>query len=107
MVRDWIRLGEGIMRRIVIAAALLVEMATGLKAQADTASGNHFLPVCRVARDEKAFDSSSTAFGTGHCVGAVRSLMYVGAVLPPDSRFCIPKDTTTGQGVHVVVLFME
>jgi hypothetical protein len=65
-------------------------------------SGNKMLVSCRSIRD-----GNGSGLPGGVCIGVVRTALAVGALLPPDLKFCAPKGTTTDQGNRVLVKYME
>jgi hypothetical protein len=77
-----------------VATALLM-VALGLQSAASHAQApdkpdatvNAYLPGCRAFLE----DADSVGLeGAGLCSGAVDALLYIGELLPPDYRFCVP-----------------
>jgi hypothetical protein len=74
-------------------------MGSQAYADPDLQSANYQMPACR----KYAMEDYSSAFESGHCVGSIDALMSVSPVL----GFCLPPTATTGQGVRVVVHYID
>ena len=80
---------------ITLALSMPAAAASGL-------TGNQVLPYCGLV-DSNSIRNSDEGVGVGACLGVVSTLMSLGSLLPPKGRFCPPKDSTTAQGVSIVV----
>jgi hypothetical protein len=78
----------------VALAALLVLQASAGRAQAldkPDPTVRAWLPGCRAFLEHPESGGSESA---GLCAGAVDALLYIGEVLEPDYRFCVPLRTS-------------
>jgi hypothetical protein len=74
---------------IALAALLVLQASTG-RAQAldkPEPSVRAWLPGCKMFLEHPESGGSEAA---GLCAGAVDALLYIGEVLEPDYRFCVP-----------------
>jgi hypothetical protein len=77
---------------IALAALLVLQASTG-RAQAldkPEPSVRAWLPGCKMFLEHPESGGSEAA---GLCAGAVDALLYIGEVLEPDYRFCVPLRT--------------
>jgi hypothetical protein len=88
-------------------AALLVLQASAGRAQAldkPDPSVKAWLPGCRVFLEHPESVGSEAA---GLCAGAVDALLYVGEVLEPGYRFCVPLRTPRQEIISTIVANVE
>jgi Ssp1 endopeptidase immunity protein Rap1a len=98
---------EGRMARTIAKIwvfGLLVVVITPAGAQEqDFDSANFMLPQCK--RFLALAGTAKTSFAEGVCAGSITAFAFVGRSL--NNGFCLPKDATNGQMVHVVVAYIE
>ena len=88
-------------------AALLVLQASAGRAQAldkPDPSVRTWLPGCRVFLEHPDSVGSEAA---GQCAGAVDALLYIGEVLEPDYRFCVPLRIPRQEIISTIVANIE
>ena len=88
-------------------AALLVLQAAPSHAQAldkPDPSVRAWLPGCRAFLENTEIRGSE---GAGQCAGAVDALLYIGEVLPPDYRYCVPLRTPRGEIIATILEDIE
>ncbi len=91
-----------------VAAALALALLLVLQAQAGRAQAvdkpdpavRAWLPGCQVFL---AHPESVGSEAAGQCAGAVDALLYIGEVLEPDYRFCVPLRLSRQEIVSVIV----
>ena len=83
-------------------AVAAITLALSMPAAASGLTCNQVLPYCGLV-DIKNKRNYHVGVGVGACLGVVSTLMSLGSLLPPKGRFCPPKDSTTAQGVSIVV----
>lgn len=91
----------------IALAMLLVLQATSGRAQAldkPDPSVRAWLPGCRFFLEHPESVGSEAA---GQCAGAVDALLYIGEVLEPDYRFCVPLRLSRHEIVSAVVRDIE
>ena len=91
----------------IALAVLLVLQATAGRAQAldkPEPSVRAWLPGCRVFLEHPESVGSEAA---GQCAGAVDALLYIGEVLEPDYRFCVPLRVSRQEIVSAIVKDIE
>jgi hypothetical protein len=84
-------------------AALLVLQAAAGRAQAldkPDPAVRSWLPGCRAFLEHPDSVGSEAA---GQCAGAVDALLYVGEVLEPDYRFCVPLRVSRQEVISTIV----
>jgi hypothetical protein len=87
-----------ILSMVVALGASIVRTAT---AQSDASSANSIAPGCRAFL---ARDVSSNLMAEGYCLGMVEAYL----TMPPGTGgWCLPKGVTIGQGIRVVVSFID
>jgi hypothetical protein len=91
---------------IGLAAVLVLQASVG-RAQAldkPDPSVKAWLPGCRVFLEHPESVGSEAA---GLCAGAVDALLYIGEVLEPDYRFCVPLRTPRQEIISTIVANVE
>ena len=91
----------------VALVALLVLQATAGRAQAldkPEPAVRAWLPGCKAFLEQPESGGSEAA---GLCAGAVDALLYVGEVLEPDYRFCVPLRTPRQEIISTIVADIE
>jgi Ssp1 endopeptidase immunity protein Rap1a len=83
---------------IAIAVAILLALTVPASAE-DLNSANYMLPGCKGILDPE----STATWRQGRCAGFIDGLVH--GVRGKD--FCLPKGVTSGQGVAVVVKYIE
>jgi len=89
-----------------LAALLLLQAAAG-RAQAPDKPDpavRAWLPGCRVFLEHPESAGSEAA---GLCAGAIDALLYIGEVLEPDYRFCVPLPTPRREIISTIVANVE
>ena len=61
------------------------------------------MPGCRDAGRSSSTSSSIASEGAGQCAGAVDALLYIGEVLPPDYRYCVPLRTPRREVISGII----
>lgn len=72
----------------------------------DDASGNYHLPYCRQSEKLTKTDPE-TLITAGLCQGVVDAFLLAGSRLAPEYRYCVPQRANLGQGVRVVIKYLE
>ena len=88
-------------------ALLVVLQASAGRAQAldkPDPAVRAWLPGCRTFLEHPESVGSEAA---GQCAGAVDALLYIGEVLEPDYRFCVPLRTSRQEIVSTIVTNIE
>lgn len=97
---------QHVVATVVLAVLLVLQVSTG-RAQAldkpDPAVST-WLPGCRAFLEHPESGGSETA---GLCAGAVDALLYIGEVLEPDYRFCVPLRTSRQEIISTIVMNVE
>ena len=91
----------------IALAALLVLQALPSRAQAldkPDPSVRAWLPGCRAFVEHPELGGSEAA---GLCAGAVDALLYIGEVLEPDYRFCVPLRTLRQEIISTILEDIE
>jgi hypothetical protein len=91
----------------IALVVLLVLHATSGRAQAldkPDPSVRAWLPGCRIFLEHPESVASEAA---GQCAGAVDALLYIGEVLQPDYRFCVPISLSRHEIVSAIVKGIE
>ncbi|GEP55714.1 hypothetical protein [Reyranella soli] len=91
----------------IALALLLVLQASAGRAQAldkPDPSVRSWLPGCRVFLEHPESVGSEAA---GQCAGAVDALLYIGEVLEPDYRFCVPLRVPRQEIISTIVANIE
>jgi hypothetical protein len=91
----------------VALAALLVLQASAGRAQAldkPEPSVRAWLPGCKVFLEHPESVGTEAA---GLCAGALDALLYIGEVLEPDYRFCVPLPTPRQEILSTIVANVE
>ena len=91
----------------VALAALLAVQASAGRAKAlgkPDPAVRAWLPGCRAFLEHPESLGSEAA---GLCAGAIDALLYVGEVLEPDYRFCVPLRTPRQQIISTIVMNVE
>ena len=91
----------------IALAALIVLQAAPSRAQAldkPDPSVRAWLPGCRAFLEHPESGGSEAA---GLCAGAVDALLYIGEVLEPDYRFCVPLRTPRQEIISTIVMNVE
>jgi hypothetical protein len=91
----------------VALAALLVLQASAGRAQAldkPEPSVRAWLPGCKVFLEHPESVGTEAA---GLCAGALDALLYIGEVLEPDYRFCVPLPTPRQETLSTIVANVE
>jgi hypothetical protein len=91
----------------IALAALIVLQAAPSRAQAldkPDPSVRAWLPGCRAFLEHPESGGSEAA---GLCAGAVDALLYIGEVLEPDYRFCVPLRTPRQQIISTILEDIE
>jgi hypothetical protein len=86
------------MKASVLGAGLLLLALTGEAVGAEITSANEVMPGCRALI---AHSDESTDYWQGYCSGAVAAIVRV------DPGNCPPKGSTVGQGVRVVIKYID
>ncbi|ATR84458.1 hypothetical protein CS390_18970 [Pseudomonas sp. HLS-6] len=80
----------------------------------DTGDGNQLLKDCKTnirLMNGSHFQQSDDGIGVGSCVGLVEGVMktmaYLNTALEKDLRVCWPDNITNGQGIRIVVKYLE
>jgi hypothetical protein len=100
------------MKGLHVAAALALALLLVLQAHAGRAqvldkpdpAVRAWLPGCRIFLEHPEAVGSEAA---GQCAGAVDALLYIGEVLEPDYRFCVPLRLSRQEIVSVIVKDIE
>jgi hypothetical protein len=97
------------MRLIATTAfvALLGLQATAIHAQPldkPDPAVRAWLPGCRAFLEHP---ESMGPDGLGQCAGAVDALLYIGELLPPDYRYCVPLRTARREIISAIVEDVE
>lgn len=94
-----------------IGAVVLVGALASGAVMAKARDGNELLSQCQTAIRANPNVDPSEALDAGLCLGlvqGVRQTMEIYAeVLPKEERTCIPDGMTNGQGMRVVVKYLE
>jgi hypothetical protein len=91
----------------IVLAALIVLQAAPSRAQAldkPDPSVRAWLPGCRGFLEHPESGGSEAS---GLCAGAVDSLLYIGEVLEPDYRFCVPLRTPRQEIISTILEDIE
>ena len=91
---------------IALAVLLVLQASTG-RAQAldkPEPSVRAWLPGCKAFLEHPESVGSEAA---GLCAGAVDALLYIGEVLEPDYRFCVPLRTPRQEIISTIVANVE
>jgi hypothetical protein len=91
---------------IALAALIVLQAAPG-RAQAldkPDPSVRAWLPGCRAFLEHPESGGSEAA---GLCAGAVDALLYIGEVLEPDYRFCVPLRTPRQEIISTILEDIE
>jgi hypothetical protein len=100
------------MKGLHLAATLALALLLVLQAQAGRAqvldkpdpAVRAWLPGCRAFLDHPESGGSEAA---GQCAGAVDALLYIGEVLEPDYRFCVPLRLSRQEIVSAILKDIE
>ena len=87
---------------IALAALIVLQVSPG-RAQAldkPDPSVRTWLPGCRAFLEHV---DSIASEGAGQCAGAVDTLLYIGEVLPPDYRYCVPLSTPRREVISGII----
>ena len=87
----------------IALAALVVLLPAPSRAQAldkPDPSVRAWLPGCRAFLEHV---ESIASEGAGQCAGAVDALLYIGEVLPPDYRYCVPLRTPRREVISGII----
>ena len=95
-----------------VAATLALAVLLVLQAQAGRSQAldkpdpavRAWLPGCRAFLEHPESGGSEAA---GLCAGAVDALLYIGEVLEPDYRFCVPLRTPRQEIISTIVTNLE
>ena len=91
----------------IVLAALVVLQAAPSRAQAvdkPDPTVRAWLPGCRAFLEHPESGGSEAA---GLCAGAVDALLYIGEVLEPDYRFCVPLRTPRQEIISTILEDIE
>ena len=91
-----------VLATIALAVLLVLQVSAG-RAQAldkPDPAVRSWLPGCRVFLEHPDSPGSEAA---GQCAGAVDALLYIGEVLEPDYRFCVPLRVSRQEIVSTIV----
>ena len=91
----------------VALAVLLVLQASAGRAQAldkPEPAVRAWLPGCKAFLEHPESGGSEA---TGLCAGAIDALLYIGEVLEPDYRFCVPLRTPRQEIISTIVADIE
>ena len=91
----------------IVLAALVVLQAAPSRAQAldkPDPSVRAWLPGCRAFLEHPESGGSEAS---GLCAGAVDALLYIGEVLEPDYRFCVPLRTPRQEIISTILEDIE
>jgi hypothetical protein len=91
----------------IALAALIVLQASPSRAQAldkPDPSVRAWLPGCRAFLEHV---ESIASEGAGQCAGAVDALLYIGEVLAPDYRYCVPLRTPRHEVISGIIEELE
>jgi hypothetical protein len=91
----------------IVLAALIVLQAAPCRAQAldkPDPSVRAWLPGCRGFLEHPESGGSEAS---GLCAGAVDALLYIGEVLEPDYRFCVPLRTPRQEIISTILEDIE
>jgi hypothetical protein len=91
---------------IALAALLVLQASTG-RAQAldkPEPAVRAWLPGCKAFLQHPESVGSEAA---GLCAGAIDALLYIGEVLEPDYRFCVPLRTPRQEIISTIVADVE
>jgi hypothetical protein len=91
----------------MVLVALLGLQATAIHAQAldkPDPAVRAWLPGCRAFLEHP---ESMGPDGLGQCAGAVDALLYIGELLPPDYRYCVPLRTARREIISAIVEDVE
>jgi hypothetical protein len=94
------------MRTLLIGGLLLLGAAGPSAAQSDD-SGNSIREMCKVHVQPGGSKGSLEAGYSGFCLGLITATLYLGQELPESTKFCIPKGVTVGQGIRVLLKYIE
>ena len=97
------------MRLLLLAAmatAICLPAAKGLAQALDKPNPavSAWLPGCRAFLEHAETPGSE---GAGQCAGAVDALLYIGEVLEPDYRFCVPLRIPRQEIISTIVANIE
>ena len=98
--------GQHLVATVALAVLLVLQASAG-RAQAldkPDPSVRTWLPGCRVFLEHPESGGSEAA---GLCAGAVDALLYIGEVLEPDYRFCVPLRISRQQIISTIVMNVE
>jgi hypothetical protein len=70
-------------------------------------SGNFMLPYCQHTVASTTSPQHPPNVWDGECTGIIKTLGFLGRVLPDPVKNCVPDNVVPGQGVRVVVKYME
>lgn len=95
-----------IIATIALAALIVLQAAPsrGRVLDKPEPSVHAWLPGCRAFLEQVESISSE---GAGQCAGAVDALLYIGEVLPPDYRYCVPLRTARREIISAIVEDIE
>jgi hypothetical protein len=87
---------------IALVALIVLQASPGRTQALDKPdpSVRAWLPGCRAFLEHVESIGSE---GAGQCAGAVDALLYIGEVLPPDYRYCVPLRTPRHEVVAAVI----
>jgi hypothetical protein len=91
---------------IALAALLVLQASTG-RAQAldkPNPAVKAWLPGCRAFLEHAESLGSEAA---GRCAGAIDALLYIGEVLEPEYRFCVPLRTPRQEIISTILMNVE
>lgn len=91
---------------IALAVLLLLQASAG-RAQAldkPDSAVTAWLPGCKAFLEHPESGGSEVA---GLCAGAIDALLYIGEVLEPDYRFCVPLRTPRQEIISTIVANVE
>jgi hypothetical protein len=87
---------------MVMGLALIAAQSALSQSKID--SGNAYLPGCRAVLDENNYQD---LLSQGRCTGVVSAMIGIGEYLAPAFRNFIPDGVTTGQGIRVVLSYLD
>jgi Ssp1 endopeptidase immunity protein Rap1a len=96
-------LGQMVMGLALIGAHPAMSQST------DVDSGNAYLPHCRAVLGDNpnAKLRIEDYLSQGRCMGVVSAMIGVGNSLAPEYRYCFPNGVNTGQGIRVVISYLD
>jgi hypothetical protein len=98
-----------VLGQIVIGLAL-VAAQPALSQSVDVDSGNAYLPGCRAVVDDKATAAKlkiEELLVGGKCMGVVSAMIGVSTFFAPEYRYCVPAGVNIGQGMKVVISYLD